>query len=254
MQYYYNQNGQQHGPFTLEEFQRQPITKDTLVWKPGMAEWVSAGSMPDLMAMFPPPIPMALPATPAANRRLELSTKIWKWAAIGTFLIMVGVAYWKFGQSTDTQNSASIVSPPGPVVNQDSLDQVEREREAQRIEEELKRKEGMQKAVELLNWRDLVTAKIVNVNVKNGFGGINSVTIDITNNLSYDIEWMDVWIEYVKLNGDVYTTQSIDVRDLKAGEFRRLTGPGAERGRSARCRVQFIVVPALGLEIIPADT
>lgn len=255
MQYYYNQNGQQHGPFTLEELQQKPINKDTLVWKPGMAEWVNAGSMPDLMAMFPPPIPMALPVTSTVDKKLERSTEIWKWVAIGTFLIMIGVAWWKFSQSMGTQNSV-IVSPSGPVVNQDSLDQLEREREAQRIEEERKRKEaeGMQKAIELINWRDLVTAKVIHIDYKNGFGGMNSITIEVKNNLSYEVEWMDVTAKYIKSNGGVHAYESIEVRSLKPGETRVIKGPGMNRGSDVKCSIDFIAVPEIGLNLIPADS
>jgi len=64
-QYYAYQNGQQFGPFTLEivqtHIQQNSITSDTFIWKPGMANWEKAGSLPELTALFnaatPPPPP-----------------------------------------------------------------------------------------------------------------------------------------------------------------------------------------------------
>ncbi len=57
-------NGTQAGPFdsgTLAAKVRAgEITRDTLVWKQGMANWVAAGSMTDLASFFastPPPLP-----------------------------------------------------------------------------------------------------------------------------------------------------------------------------------------------------
>ena len=56
--------GQQVGPFDLNALQQQiqagQITKDTLVWKNGMANWTAAGQVPELSNLFgatPPPLP-----------------------------------------------------------------------------------------------------------------------------------------------------------------------------------------------------
>jgi membrane protease subunit (stomatin/prohibitin family) len=57
-------NGQQAGPFDLGALQAKiregAVTRDSLVWKQGMANWVAAGSVPELTALFaaaPPPLP-----------------------------------------------------------------------------------------------------------------------------------------------------------------------------------------------------
>jgi membrane protease subunit (stomatin/prohibitin family) len=57
-------NGQQQGPFdlnTLAAKQREgTLTRDTLVWRNGMAAWTPASSVPELAAIFnnaPPPLP-----------------------------------------------------------------------------------------------------------------------------------------------------------------------------------------------------
>lgn len=56
--------GQQAGPFTAQALQQQiqagQVTKDTLVWKQGMAAWTAAGQVPELAGLFaqaPPPLP-----------------------------------------------------------------------------------------------------------------------------------------------------------------------------------------------------
>lgn len=57
-------NGQQSGPFDLAVIKQMissgQVTKETLVWKDGMASWSAAGSVSDLSGLFggtPPPIP-----------------------------------------------------------------------------------------------------------------------------------------------------------------------------------------------------
>lgn len=56
--------GQQAGPYdmaTLQSYvQSGQITRDTLVWKAGMAQWIKAANEPDLASLFgsvPPPLP-----------------------------------------------------------------------------------------------------------------------------------------------------------------------------------------------------
>jgi len=56
--------GQQQGPFDMgavqQHIQSGQITRDTLVWKPGMANWAKASDVPDLSSLFgatPPPLP-----------------------------------------------------------------------------------------------------------------------------------------------------------------------------------------------------
>lgn len=56
-------NGQQAGPFDMGTLAGKArageITRDTLVWKQGMAQWTAAGSVGELGSLFggPPPIP-----------------------------------------------------------------------------------------------------------------------------------------------------------------------------------------------------
>jgi membrane protease subunit (stomatin/prohibitin family) len=62
--YYLAISGHQTGPFTRQELRGKlasgDLTRDTLVWAPGLAEWSEAGAVGDLAPLFaeqPPPIP-----------------------------------------------------------------------------------------------------------------------------------------------------------------------------------------------------
>lgn len=64
VQYFLAVNGQQQGPYTIATLQQMvqqgTFTRDTLVWKQGMAGWLKAGEAPELSNLFggsPPPIP-----------------------------------------------------------------------------------------------------------------------------------------------------------------------------------------------------
>jgi membrane protease subunit (stomatin/prohibitin family) len=65
-QYFIAVNGQQQGPFSLDQMKagiaNGQVTAETLVWKQGMASWSKAGENPETAALFgsappPPPIP-----------------------------------------------------------------------------------------------------------------------------------------------------------------------------------------------------
>jgi len=66
VQFYIAVNGQQTGPFDLSALSQKAasgeLTRDTLVWKNGMAAWTPAGSVAELGSVFgqvPPPLPQS---------------------------------------------------------------------------------------------------------------------------------------------------------------------------------------------------
>lgn len=67
VQYIVAINGQQYGPYNLQQMQQMAqsgqINASVLVWAQGMPQWVTAGSVPELASLFaqtPPPMPPAL--------------------------------------------------------------------------------------------------------------------------------------------------------------------------------------------------
>lgn len=58
MQYYIVVSGQQVGPLSFEELRLQNLTPESLVWREGLTEWVTASTLPELSPLFivtPPP-------------------------------------------------------------------------------------------------------------------------------------------------------------------------------------------------------
>jgi len=71
VQYYVSVNGAQTGPFNIQQLQQMAqtgqLTKDTYVWKQGMAQWELAGNVQELSCLFAPACPppgMPTPPTP----------------------------------------------------------------------------------------------------------------------------------------------------------------------------------------------
>ncbi|MDE6832356.1 MAG: DUF4339 domain-containing protein [Muribaculaceae bacterium] len=61
MQYMVAVNGQQLGPYTLDQLramaQQGQLTAATFVWAQGMPAWTPAGQVAELSILFAPPIP-----------------------------------------------------------------------------------------------------------------------------------------------------------------------------------------------------
>ena len=52
MSYHIVINGQQQGPFEVEQLRARGIRPDTLVWKDGMGDWQRADAVPELRHLF----------------------------------------------------------------------------------------------------------------------------------------------------------------------------------------------------------
>ena len=69
VQYMVSTNGQQVGPFGMQQLQQMAqcgqLTKDTYVWKQGMVQWELAGNVQELASLFAPTCPPPPPGMPA---------------------------------------------------------------------------------------------------------------------------------------------------------------------------------------------
>jgi hypothetical protein len=61
MGYYILENGQQYGPFTIEQLKKRGITTNTQVWREGMAQWTYVKNIPELIDIAQPPLPGGTP-------------------------------------------------------------------------------------------------------------------------------------------------------------------------------------------------
>ena len=59
--FYLNEKNEQKGPISPEELISNGVTKNTLVWKNGMAQWLPAGEVHELAKLFTKPPPLQHP-------------------------------------------------------------------------------------------------------------------------------------------------------------------------------------------------
>lgn len=101
MEYYAIIDGKRLGPFTIEELEKKPIDRRTLVWHAGLSDWVPASKVRELdefLKATPPPMPAPhCPPLPPVNdlESVPDPPKSWlPWAIlatiIGAFFYLVG--------------------------------------------------------------------------------------------------------------------------------------------------------------------
>jgi len=59
-QYYYSEEDNKKGPFSLKDFENINITNDTLIWYEGLNDWTPAKDLEEfasVLAVKPPPVP-----------------------------------------------------------------------------------------------------------------------------------------------------------------------------------------------------
>jgi hypothetical protein len=110
--YYYTDGKERFGPFTLEDLSSRNITRETMVWMEGLADWIPAGNLAELQSLFPavtsqvPPI-----STPSGSVMGEKPPKNWLVESILVTILcclpfgIVGIIYatkveslWNSGQ------------------------------------------------------------------------------------------------------------------------------------------------------------
>lgn len=66
MEYFIVQNGQQQGPFTIDQLRTMGINANTPVWAQGFSEWTKAGSVVELQSILIPVPPInGIPSRPS---------------------------------------------------------------------------------------------------------------------------------------------------------------------------------------------
>lgn len=217
MKKYYLHNGQQNiGPFNKEQLKEQKITKDTPVWSEDMNDWKKAGEIDELkiiLLSIPPPI-----YNSQKNEFVKPQKRSFlKYFLIGIFLI----AFVAIGSTIISQNNTNNQDTNIPA--DDSIQRQTRN-----------------------NITSLVQVTTNQYSVST-FGGISNLDVIVTNNTEYTIDQITVAIDYIKENGDIYTTEYLTFNNIPANQNKSLSAPDSNRGLSVNLTKQTITASELNL-------
>lgn len=171
------------------------------------------------------------------NNHPDKSTAFWRFAAISTFILMLLVAFWRFGpkpnKAPQPRELRSAESPAQPSTEQTAL-QVERVDEVEKRKEELRQ-----------YWKKLVRVDVVNSN-RHDFGGLSDVFIQVRNHMEFPVELIQVEVQYILASGKVYNTIEVPVSNIPAnGVSKKVKVEDSRRGKTIRLNPVKIVCKAI---------
>lgn len=241
--YYITKNESSVGPFSIDQLKHQGILPETKVWYEGLPDWVEARTLAELSELFPLVAAVPPPIRDVESEQLGRSTFFWRIAAVGTFLLMVVIAIWRLNGGTLSDifppNPEPVVpvDPPEPIPNPDII-----VNPTPTPSREDNKKEEYRK-----NWRKYVSVEIDKDRIKyDDFGGMSDVFLRITNNMPYEIEFIDVEVSYHLQSGKVWKSPHFQFEKIpQASTLFQIDG--SHRGKFIVPYITEIVCKEIGI-------
>ncbi len=270
MKKFYLHNGQnQDGPFNIDELKALNIEKDTPIWYEGIENWTTAEKVEELKSILPvnvvPPKfekpnqinTTSLPPKFNKTENLDNSQNFQSISniqnkekksnlnrniliGVGSIIgvILIGVIAIKFqNNNNDNYNysgetAVTVDSLGNPQnTNYDNSAEIER----QNINSAITQKNMAYRN----SWYEYITTQLGEYSYRE-IGGIDPFIVQVTNNTEYKMDNIDVDVEYVKANGEVYDTETLVFKNVSANSSLQLYTSGSERGTSARAQISNI--------------
>ncbi len=242
------------GPVTIEEFSKNRYYKSTLVWYEGMAGWTNIGdceefrhligtmSTPVLDSSVPHSLPNLTP--PLTKKEKPASRKSRRYLAVALILFLLALAFtgyyfnnrMKPSEPVKPALSDTIQASP-PVVDSNAMKQAAIVKQAQ-LEAE--------KKTYRLNWEKFIIA-LTNDYKQKEIGGIDDLKMIVKNNSPYKIDNVKLKVMYVKANGDVHQTETMEFDNIDPNTSKELFAPKSERGVKVKWSILSVRSEAMNL-------
>lgn len=253
-QYYFHDGQQEQGPFDIEQLKSQTLKKDTPIWYEGLESWTTVGEVEELKQLFaskptPPPLIKKVPevkATPpkmeqpsfaATNYQDAFPTKkksLLVPLIIGGILIVGGLIIWLIYQNV--QQTTVIHDIQDSVTTQNTAE-ADKEAERQRINQA-----NTLKNMNFRNkWESYIKVQNSEPRIDYTWGGISAFTVYVSNETSYMLDQVDVYIQYIRKSGEVYQTKTVTVFNVPAGSSANAEAPSSVNGVKVSCTIEKIV-------------
>ena len=260
-QYYFHDGQLEKGPFDIDQLKSQTLKKDTPIWYEGLESWTTAGEVEELKQLFvikptPPPLIKTIPevkATPPKIEQPSYATTNYEDAfptkkkslsvplIIGAALIVVGLISWLVYQNS--QHTATIDNLQDQVTTQDNSIQTQQTQDAEKEAERQRINEAntLKNMKFRNNWENYIKVQNSEPSVDYTFGGISAFTVYVTNETSYMLDQVDVFVQYIRKSGEVYQTKTVTIFNVPAGSNASGEAPSSLNGVKVSCTVEKIV-------------
>ena len=89
------------------------------------------------------------------------------------------------------------------------------------------------------SWHEYITTQIGEYSYRE-IGGIDPFIVQVNNNTEYKMDNIDVDVDYVKANGEVYFTETLVFNNVSANSSLQLYSSGSDRGTSVRAQISNV--------------
>lgn len=267
MKQYYIHNGQQEqGPFDIQQLKSKSLKNDTPIWCEGMENWTTVDKVEELKQLFnvkpsPPPLTKTVhekiqqlkveqteefySSLVSSTERNAAKKKSLSIPAIVVSVLIVGViASWiiyKNAEHNTTINSLQdkVGTQDQAILAQQQIltDQQNAEAERQRVNDEITAKNMNFRN----NWGSYIKVQNNEPIVDYTLGGISEFNFYITNETDCILDQIDVFVQYVRKNGELAQTRRVSVFNVPAGSSEVGTAPSSINGVKVNCSIEKIV-------------
>ncbi len=128
----------------------------------------------------------------------------------------------------------------------DSLnDKVETQKNTQDQNEEQRKKINQANTEKNMNfrnnWQNYIKVDHSEPQVDYTLGGISSFNVYINNETTYMLDQVDIYVEYIRKNGDIYQTKTVTILNVPAGANETGTAPSSVNGVKVNCTISKII-------------
>lgn len=250
MRKYFIHNGEtENGPFDIEQLKSMQIKNETPIWYEGIQNWTIAGKVEELKSIIiststPPKFENFSQQNTNINppkftqtQQKEIEKEPKKKNILGNILFGIGVVgaifivgVLIFGSS----NSENNYNENGEIIGIDSS-AIAIDDEKERINEEL--------TIKNRNFRNNFE-KYIKVSTNNysynELGGISNLDIIVTNNTDYMLDEVNVNVDYIKDNGEIFKSEIVTINNIPAHQDKSVSAPESNRGTSVEVRMDAI--------------
>ena len=253
-QYYFHDGQQEQGPFDIEQLKSQTLKKDTPIWYEGLESWTTVGEVEELKQLFaskptPPPLIKTVPEVKATPPKLEqpsygatnyqdtFPTKkksLLVPLIIGGVLIVGALIIWLVYQNNQ---HTTVIQDLQDSVSTQSTAEADKEAERQRINQA-----NTLKNMNFRNkWESYIKVQNSEPSIDYTLGGISAFTVYVSNETSYMLDQVDVYIQYIRKSGEVYQTKTVTIFNVPAGSSANAEAPSSVNGVKVSCTIEKIV-------------
>lgn len=246
--YFIHDGRREMGPFDFEQLKTLQITSETPIWFEGLQNWTTAGTIPELKPIinsysFPPKFEKAVPHSinPPVFQRPEYfvrdlpskKSKMVRNLFIGmATMALVYLLAFAFLKTNSKEAQPYNTETAEQVIDEPAVQLDDQEDEQARVNAEITARNK-----KIRNTIDSYVGVSTNTYTVDALGGITNLDAVVQNNTLFLLDEVDVVIEYIKENGNVFKTELVTIYNIPGKQDKSASAPDSERGLSVNVSV-----------------